>query len=292
MDKDLLFPGPIGFAWPETDVVPKPRLLAAATGVRAHVGLSGRIQHHGWVLDYNFWASGRVRVGSRTNPWRERPAQVGHLYPPHTPYWEDSRSTDSRMNSAWIIFLHGEAAGLDRLTGPEGFAVLQDQKSILGPLLSEIAQTGQALGRAGIWKVQSLFHALIHELLRAEQLDNETFRVGGQEPPSLESEWVCTIRDFLKANLPRPLRLHDLARHAHVSLSTLSHQYKKETGESPMQTLTRLRIAVVKSLLLKGEPLKFIAIQTGFCDEYHLSKVFKKVEGCSPREFLKRIRMG
>jgi len=43
-----------------------------------------------------------------------------------------------------------------------------------------------------------------------------------------------------------------------------------------------------KSLLLKGEKLITIAEMTGFYDEYHLSKTFKKQTGLSPRTFKKQ----
>jgi AraC-like DNA-binding protein len=53
-----------------------------------------------------------------------------------------------------------------------------------------------------------------------------------------------------------------------------------------MKTLTTFRINAVKNLLAKGESIKFIADQTGFCDEFHLSKVFKQVTGSSPSVYL------
>jgi AraC-like DNA-binding protein len=61
-----------------------------------------------------------------------------------------------------------------------------------------------------------------------------------------------------------------------------------ETGESPMMTLTRMRIHLAKTLLLQGHRLKLVADQTGFWDQYHLSKTFKQHEGISPREFCRR----
>jgi AraC-like DNA-binding protein len=286
MAGELPFPGPVGFAWEPTDAPQPPVLLSAATGVRRHAGLTGRISHAAWVVDYSIASGMLVRVGLPSAPWRERPARVAHLYPPGEPYWEDSRPTKSRINSAWVIFLGGESVGLDRLTGPSGFAAFEDPKEVLGSLLAEIAHSGGALGRAGYWKVQSLFSALLHELLGAEQLDEETYRAGGRAKPSSDPPWVRAVRDFLRANLAMPIRLAEIAREVNVSPSTLSHRYRKETGETPMQTLARFRITVAKSLLLRGYPLKNVAPETGFCDEYHLSKAFKRIEGLSPRRWL------
>jgi len=74
----------------------------------------------------------------------------------------------------------------------------------------------------------------------------------------------------------------------HVSISSLSHRYKQEKGVSPITRLLSLRINYSKALLLKGYPLKAIAVQLGFTDAFHFSKTFKIMEGIPPREFLKR----
>jgi AraC-like DNA-binding protein len=93
----------------------------------------------------------------------------------------------------------------------------------------------------------------------------------------------------MKSHLSERLTLRRLAREAHVAVSTLSHAYRSQTGEPPMATLMRYRIDAAKGLLLKGYRLKAIAEQTAFSDAFHLSKAFKKLEGRSPRAFLRSL---
>lgn len=57
-----------------------------------------------------------------------------------------------------------------------------------------------------------------------------------------------------------------------------------------MKTLARMRMNAIRGLLLRGHRLKNIAAQTGFCDEYYLSKFFKRSEGMSPRAWLRSQR--
>jgi AraC-like DNA-binding protein len=74
-----------------------------------------------------------------------------------------------------------------------------------------------------------------------------------------------------------------------VSESSLNHRFKEETGISPIARLIEIRLEFAKSLLLKGEKLVNIADMTGFYDEYHLSKAFKKKFGISPKTFRKTL---
>lgn len=56
-----------------------------------------------------------------------------------------------------------------------------------------------------------------------------------------------------------------------------------------MNARLRMRIEFAKTLLLKGQTLKAIAAETGFCDPFHLSKTFKQVTGHSPRQFVESL---
>jgi two-component system response regulator YesN len=97
---------------------------------------------------------------------------------------------------------------------------------------------------------------------------------------------TAKVSAYLQDNLSRSVSLAEIAEHLHVSVSSLTHRYREEVGETPMETRMRLAVTAAKTLLLKGWPLKHIAERTGFCDEYHLSKTFKKLEKTSPRAWL------
>ena len=71
-----------------------------------------------------------------------------------------------------------------------------------------------------------------------------------------------------------------------MSVSSLCHKFRTESGEAPMTFRLRARIELAKTLALKGLPLKRVAEETGFFDAYHLSKAFKKAVGLSPRGYL------
>ncbi len=259
-----------------------PSLVQAMESRREHVGLSAGIRFDTWVLDYSFAPAGLCRVLEESAAWMPRDAGVGHLYAPGITYWEDSRSVEQIIDSVYVRFHceHPELEGLVEDGG--GFCRLLDPQGRLGELLRDAARAGARLGEAGYWKAGAALLSILHLLLRSRPSGPRTRTTGSPDPPAGSPELVFEVREYLLAHLDERVTLGALAEHAHVSVSTLSHRYRAETGETPMATLTRMRLAAAKEMLIRGQRLKNVALQTGFCDEYHFSKTFKRVEGVAP----------
>lgn len=99
-------------------------------------------------------------------------------------------------------------------------------------------------------------------------------------------ELVSSVREHLRRNLARAVTVGELARRAHMSRAHFIRTYKRLAGRTPMQELRALRVEAARDLVVgTGLPLKAIAPQTGFCDEYHLSRVFRQVLGATPGHF-------
>ncbi|WP_079912754.1 AraC family transcriptional regulator [Paenibacillus sp. 32352] len=84
----------------------------------------------------------------------------------------------------------------------------------------------------------------------------------------------------------RPLKMEELARSFHISVSQLRKMFVQYTGFSPKEYLNRIRNEKAKTLLLlTEEPLKAIAAACGFADEFHFSKMFRLWNEVSPARF-------
>jgi AraC-like DNA-binding protein len=268
-----------------------PALLCAMHMVRFYAGCH-RYRHQGWVVDYAVNTAGRFRVASRSRPWHPRLPRTLHLYPPGTLYWEDyPKGGKTLCEFSFVVFQGGEAAGLDKLIDPRaGYARFRNLESLAGPLLEDIAQIGQKSGADGFWQAQAELCKLIDLMLKSEPTkEPETRLIGHPAPAAPPSDLVRETDEYLYQHLTGPVLLADMARHLNISVSSLSHRYQAETGETPMSRLLQLRIERAKILLLSGRKLSAIAEDTGFCDIAHLSRTFKRFEGVSPGEYLRTL---
>jgi AraC-like DNA-binding protein len=277
-----------GFNWsPPAGMTPA--LLYAYDTQTVNTTPTGRLLHDHWILDVNGTPGERVRVGAADAPWQERPADVAHLYPPGCPYWEAPAGPRFSVQCLFIGFRDAGALGLERLLDPyTRYARVLDPDRLLADRLARIAVLGMTEREAGYWAAQALFFEIVALLGRTEPVDSPTWRLTAGPPAEYTSDFVQIVRQYLHAHLSDAVTLAEIAEHLGVSPSTLSHRFRAETGEAPMATLQRLRIDLAKVLLARGYPLKEVARQTGFCDAFYLSKVFKRQEGLTPRAYRAR----
>lgn len=99
---------------------------------------------------------------------------------------------------------------------------------------------------------------------------------------------IRKLTSYLDENYTEDISLEKLSRVMHISVSHISHLFKRETGLSPMQFVIHRRIGEAQSLLAETNiPIKEIEERLGFGSSCHLTAMFKKYVGLSPREYRK-----
>ncbi len=84
----------------------------------------------------------------------------------------------------------------------------------------------------------------------------------------------------------QPIRVAELAQLAGMSESHFSRQFKTAIGTSPIDWLRRERINQAKHRLIESDdPVKEIARQVGYSDQFFFSKDFKKMTKLTPTQF-------
>ena len=80
--------------------------------------------------------------------------------------------------------------------------------------------------------------------------------------------------------------LQKLAERAGMSRSTFALKFKQTVGASPMEYLTRWRMLLAGDKLANsGDPISVISLSLGYESESAFSTAFKRVMGCSPRQY-------
>jgi AraC-like DNA-binding protein len=90
------------------------------------------------------------------------------------------------------------------------------------------------------------------------------------------------LRDLLSERLADPPRLSELAALTGMSEFAVLRAFRAETGLPPHAYLNQLRVRRARSLLDRGVPPADVAMTTGFADQAHLTRHFKRVVGVPP----------
>lgn len=110
---------------------------------------------------------------------------------------------------------------------------------------------------------------------------------GGGEPVS-RNPFVAKAYEFIRNHYARNISTTEIAEHVKLSRSYLSDLYSRETGETLAETLTRVRIEESCKLLEESD-LKIyeIAEAVGFADGKTFARAFKRLVGCSPKDYMR-----
>jgi AraC family transcriptional regulator len=97
---------------------------------------------------------------------------------------------------------------------------------------------------------------------------------------------IKQVKDFMLAHLSQDLSLDVLAQQIGFSAYHFARLFRQTTGESPHQFVLRLRSERAQRLLKEtNESLAQIALQCGFANQSHLTLVFKRQFGVTPRTY-------
>ncbi|WP_270170927.1 AraC family transcriptional regulator [Paenibacillus sp. SYP-B4298] len=91
---------------------------------------------------------------------------------------------------------------------------------------------------------------------------------------------------FMQTNYAHPITVKQMAALAEVPAWQFTLIFQELTGRKPLDYITELRIRRSKELLIQeSAPLREIARQVGFTDEYYFNRRFRQLTGLSPRRY-------
>ncbi len=103
-----------------------------------------------------------------------------------------------------------------------------------------------------------------------------------------ESEAIRRVREFIRENLHENIKLQSLAEIARLSPFHLNRAFSAQVGLPPHEFQNQLRIEKAQNLIARKKSLAEIALETGFSDQSHFNRFFKRYTGVTPKRFLAR----
>jgi two-component system response regulator YesN len=101
---------------------------------------------------------------------------------------------------------------------------------------------------------------------------------------------VSNVKSYIHENLDKKLSLNEVAAAFGISPAYLSSLFGKYSDMGFVDYVNSAKIQEAKDMLQSSnDKIYEIADKLGFESAFYFSKVFKKVEGCSPREYLSRF---
>lgn len=110
----------------------------------------------------------------------------------------------------------------------------------------------------------------------------------GLRAGQLSARRLRQAMDFIEANCLRNIRLQELADLVGLSQSYFSSAFKASTGVAPHQWQTQARVERIKLMLLASDAsLTEVAINGGFSDQAHMTRIFKRYAGMTPAAWVR-----
>ncbi len=111
-----------------------------------------------------------------------------------------------------------------------------------------------------------------------------------EDPPVVpcfraEHRVVRVAREYLESHFSDPVSLDALSAIAGMSAFHLVRVFQRELGLPPHAYLTQMRVERAKGLIARGRTLAETAVETGFVDQSHLTRHFKRILGMTPGQY-------
>ncbi|MEZ5344765.1 MAG: AraC family transcriptional regulator [Pyrinomonadaceae bacterium] len=114
----------------------------------------------------------------------------------------------------------------------------------------------------------------------------ETFRASSNEVQKIPPRWLCRIKDLIDEDFAADLTLDGIAGAESVHPTHLAREFRRYFDHTIGDYIRKKRIEFsCLKLAGSGTPIKEIALEAGFFDQSHFTRVFKKATGTTPSAY-------
>lgn len=106
-------------------------------------------------------------------------------------------------------------------------------------------------------------------------------------PRALVPDRLRLVIERIEDLLGAAVTVEELAAIADLSPAHFARELKRCTRETPHAFITRRRLERARQELMNGKSIVAVAHDLGFCDQAHLSRLFKRHFGVTPGVFVR-----
>jgi AraC-like DNA-binding protein len=148
----------------------------------------------------------------------------------------------------------------------------------LPSLLAELNSVWTGKRSGYIIKCRSLILDILYTIIK--EVDSSNYN-------SANFKCIDKVLNLLNSNFMYTYSVEDLAKLSNLSYSHFRMLFKKVTGLTTVQYQNNIKIHKSKDLLLNGDcNVTEAALAVGFNDIFYFSRLFKKITGSSPSDYI------
>ena len=224
------------------------------------------LSHFCFVLSGNY----TEKIGSRL--FERKPAALVY-YPP------DASHAEEHLTRGRHLLVEIDFKGLEKV-GEYG-ARLNEPVLLSGDSLWLAARMYKEFSERDEFSALAL-ESISNELLIAAS--RQYHKKAERRPP----QWLENIKEFLQENFPAPPGLNELAKAAGVHPTHLARVFREFENCTAGDYVRQIRIENARRMIIStNKPLVEIALDTGFADQTHFTRSFRRITGMTPTEFRK-----
>ncbi|UCD50452.1 MAG: AraC family transcriptional regulator [Phycisphaerales bacterium] len=145
--------------------------------------------------------------------------------------------------------------------------------------------TGLERGQLSRLEIESRFLAVLTQLIDRHAESKPNLRPVTREPAA-----VRRARAYIEACYAENISVRKLASVAHLSPFHFIRVFQAQTGMPPHAYLMQTRVRRARALLAQGWRIVDAAYDTGFVDQSHLTKHFKRTLGFTPGQYRNSVQ--
>jgi len=131
-----------------------------------------------------------------------------------------------------------------------------------------------------------VIEGLVLELIAAIARGADPRKRIASQPP----EWLSQAHELVKSYCARSLTIPEIARTVGVHPVTLTREFRQHYRCTIGEVVRSERIALACRGIVAGAKLADVAVSSGFYDQSHFAKTFKRVTGLTPGQYRANFR--